>query len=120
MVAEGFMGAAAILVVVAMDGAVAVTAGVVAVTDTVGTVLVGMGAVGMVEGMGVGGTGAVGMVVVRIGMAVLPTGGGATPIRMLTDRMVGNRWLGVVAPASPRTVGMSSCSSASVGKFGTG
>jgi hypothetical protein len=65
-VAEGFMGVAAILVAVAMDGAVAVTAGVVAVT----------GAAGTVEGMGVAGT-----VVVRIG--------GVTHTRMLTDPTVG-------------------------------
>jgi hypothetical protein len=66
-VAEGFMGVAAILVAVAMDGAVAVTAGVVAVT----------GAAGTVEAMGVAGT-----VVVRIG-------GGVTHTRMLTDPTVG-------------------------------
>ena len=76
-VAEGFMGVAvisvaAILVAVAMDGAVAVTAGVVAVT----------GAAGTVEDMGVVGTGAA-------GMAVLPTGGGVTHTRMVTDLMVG-------------------------------
>jgi hypothetical protein len=60
-VAEGFMGVA-----------VAVTAGVVAVT----------GAAGTVEGMDVAGTGAAGTVVVRIG-------GGVTHTRMLTDPTVG-------------------------------
>jgi hypothetical protein len=92
-VAEGFMGVAAILAAVAMDGAVAVTAGVVVVTGGAGTVVVGtaaagMDAVGTVEGMGV------------VGMAVAPTGGGATHTRMLTDLTVGKR-----------TVGTSSCSS---------
>ena len=71
-VAEGFMGVAVILAAVAMGGAVAVTAGVPAVTDAAGTV----------EGMGVAGTGAV-------GMAAVPTGG-ATHTRMLTDLTVGN------------------------------
>jgi hypothetical protein len=61
-------------------GAAAVTAGEV-VTGAAGTV----DAVGMV----VGGTGAAGMVVVHIGMAVLPTGGGVTHTRMVTDLMVG-------------------------------
>ena len=61
-------------------GAAAVTAGAV-VTGAAGTV----DAVGMV----VGGTGAAGMVVVHIGMAVLPTGGGVTHTRMVTDLMVG-------------------------------
>ena len=64
----------AILVVVAMDGAAAM--GGVVVTGEAGTVVVGMDGVGMV--------------VVRIGMAVLPTGGGVTHTRMVTDLMVGN------------------------------
>jgi len=61
-------------------GAAAVTAGEV-VTGAAGTVDAG--------GMVVGGTGAAGMVVVHIGMAVLPTGGGVTHTRMVTDLMVG-------------------------------
>jgi hypothetical protein len=69
-----------ILAAVDMGGAAAVTAGEV-VTGAAGTV----DAVGMV----VGGTGAAGMVVVHIGMAVLPTGGGVTHTRMVTDLMVG-------------------------------
>jgi len=89
MVVVDFMGAAVILVVVAMGGAVAVTAGVVAVMGVVGTAEV-MHAVGPAEGMGVVGTETVGMVVVCIGMAVLPTGGGVTRTRMVTDLMVGN------------------------------
>jgi hypothetical protein len=71
-VVEGFMGVAVILAAVAMGGAVAVMAGVVA--DT--------GAAGTVEGMGVVGTGAA-------GMAVVPTGG-VTHTRMRTDLTVGN------------------------------
>jgi hypothetical protein len=59
--------------------AVAATAGVV-VTDAVGTV----------EGKG-----AVGMVVVGIGAAVVPIGGGVTPTRMLTDLTVGKRTVGM-------------------------
>jgi hypothetical protein len=86
MAAEGFMGVAVtllgvILAAVDMGGAAAVTAGEV-VTGAAGTV----DAVGMV----VVGTGAAGMVVVGIGMAVLPTGGGVTHTRMVTDLMVGN------------------------------
>ena len=88
--AEDFMGVAvtslgAILVVVAMDGAAAAMGGV-AVTGEVGTVVVGMDVVG---------PGAVGMVVVRIGMAVLPTGGGVTHTRMDTGLTVGKSALGV-------------------------
>jgi len=84
--AEGFMGVAVtllavILAAVDMGGAAAVTAGEV-VTGAAGTV----DAVGMV----VVGTGTAGMVVVRIGMAVLPIGGGVTHTRMVTDLMVGN------------------------------
>ena len=60
-------------VAVAMDGAAAAMGGVVVVT----------GAAGTVEDMGVVGTGAA-------GMAVLPTGGGVTHTRMVTDLMVGN------------------------------
>ena len=63
----------AILVVVAMDGAAAM--GGVVVTGEAGTVVVGMDGVGMV--------------LVRIGMAVLPTGGGVTHTRMDTGLMVG-------------------------------
>ena len=63
----------AILVVVAMDGAAAM--GGVVVTGEAGTVVVGMDGVGMV--------------VVRIGMAVLPTGGGVTHTRMDTGLTVG-------------------------------
>jgi len=55
--------------------------GAAAVTGAAGTVDAG--------GMVVGGTGAAGMVVVHIGMAVLPTGGGVTHTRMVTDLMVG-------------------------------
>jgi hypothetical protein len=81
--AEGFMGVAVTLLgvilaavdMIDMGGAAAVTAGEV-VTDAVGMVVVG--------------TGAAGMVVVRIGMAVLPTGGGVTHTRMVTDLTVGN------------------------------
>ncbi|MFY9986699.1 MAG: hypothetical protein WAK31_18185 [Chthoniobacterales bacterium] len=81
-VAEGFMEVAAILaagilVAVAKGGAAAVTAGV-AVTGVAGTVIVGTGPAGMVEGMGV------------VGMVAVPTGGGVTPTRMLTDLTVGN------------------------------
>ena len=43
-----------------------------------GTVIVGTGPAGMVEGMGV------------VGMVAVPTGGGVTPTRMLTDLTVGN------------------------------
>ena len=64
----------AILVVVAMDGAAAM--GGVVVTGEAGTVVVGMAGVGMV--------------VVRIGMAVLPTGGGVTHTRMDTGLTVGS------------------------------
>jgi hypothetical protein len=81
--AEDFMGVGvislgAILVVVAMDGAAAAMGGV-AVTGEVGTVVVGMDGAGMAEV----GTGAV-------GMAVVPTGGGATHTRMDTGLTVGN------------------------------
>ena len=62
-VAEDFMGAAVILAVAGMDGAVGAMAGAVVT-----------GAAGTVEGMGVVGTEAVGMVVAGIG-AVVPTGG---------------------------------------------
>ena len=71
--AEGFTGVAAILVVVAMDGAVVVTAGVAVVTGA--------------AGMGVVGTEAVGMAVVRIG-------GGVTHTRMDTGLTVGKSLLG--------------------------
>jgi hypothetical protein len=75
-VAEGFTGVA----VAVMAGVVAVT--VAAGTVVVGTAAAGMDAVGTVEGMGVVGTGAV-------GMAVAPTRGGATHTPMLTDLTVG-------------------------------
>jgi len=88
--AEGSMGVAvtlpgAILVAVAMDG-------VAAVMGAAGTVVVaGMDEVGTVGDMG-----AVGMVVVRIGMAVLPTGG-VTRTRMVTV-MVGKSASGQGSP----------------------
>lgn len=87
------MGAAVTLVgailaavaMVDMGGVVAVTAGEV-VTGAAGTVVVGTDGVGMVV--------VAGTVVVRIGMAVLPTGGGVTHTRMDTGPMVGNSLLG--------------------------
>ena len=88
--AEGFMGVAVTLLA-AILAAVAMVdmGGAAVVTGAAGTVVAGMDAVGMV----VVGTGA-GMVVVRIGMAVLPTGGGVTHTRMVTDLMVGKSLLG--------------------------
>ena len=82
MAAEGFMGVAVTLLGVILAAVAMVDLGGAAVvTGAAGTV----DAVGMV----VVGTGAAGMVVVRIGMAVLPTGGGVTHTRMVTDLMVG-------------------------------
>ena len=81
-VAEGFMGVAAILAAAHFGGG-RYGLGRRAVTGVAGTVVVGTGPAGMVEGMGVVGTAAVGMVPV-------PTGGGVTRTRMLTDLTVGN------------------------------
>jgi hypothetical protein len=94
---EGFTGVAvtllgAILAAVAMDGVAAVMGGV-AVTGAAGTAVVaGMDGVGTVGDMG-----ALGMVAVRIGMAVLPTGGGVTRTRMVTV-MVGDSASGQGSP----------------------
>jgi hypothetical protein len=100
--AEGFMGVAVtmlgdILVAVAMDGAAVVTA------------VAGMDGVGTVEDM----------VVVRTGMAVVPTGGGVTRTRMATV-MVGKgasgrfrgaarRFRGAYEPAGDELLLMRGC-----------